>query len=573
MSESEFERLYQEFVRKGGGTYTFDGASQTPAEYYDTTSLTELSEDEIARLQAAQEQYNRQAALNTINSELANNTFTNPFDNITQSGRNAYTLLENDQGVNLINQLNNAIIASSSQQEIIDYFVSNGIDPSFMSIATLPGMAYVMYDSVQNHTDSQVSNLVQTLQDVTSLVNMSKQFSEQDNSCNAFNELMGLLSGSFDGVFGFLEGLVKPVIDFIKPFMSPISQVISLIQQGAAGVVDLIKGVLDPVMNMFSTAMNSVAELFTKATSFISDITNQIANEISGLLGLASNLAQMAQALAIASSSFDVCQMAVLMRTGSSLFTSALQQFSTPLPSFASAIPTTIDQRANPLTVQNAVASARQSTLTAPGVPQSPLIPSAMLYEPMSAYLTSPLSKLMAPINDVFSTIQSVTGQISTVKNILTGFESGGSVNGISNSDFAQTTSQPKMVKSRAFATYSSTYVNDMLRRKTDLKNLRIDITNGISRKDVTYSTAALGQAKSIIESLSLSEKSITTTLDSHTRILTYITLDGKREQELEDYSETEYNTVISPSVKGLLSSTKRVYDTSLAWWNSTKIV
>lgn len=573
MSESEFERLYQEFVRKGGGTYTFDGSSQTPAEYYDLTSLTELSADEIARLQAAQEQYNRQAALNTINSELSNNTFTNPFDNITQSGRNAYNLLENDPGVNLVNELNNAIIASSSQQEIIDYFVASGIDPAFLSIATLPGMAYIMYDLVQNHTGSQVANLVQTLQDVSSLVNMSKQFGEQDNSCNAFNALMGLLSGSFDGVFGFLEGLVKPVMDFIKPFMGPISSIIGLIQQGAAGIVNLIKGVLDPIMGAFSSAMNSVGELFTKATGFISDITNQVANEISGLLGLASNLAQMAQALAIASSSFDVCQMAVLMRTGSAVFNSALQLFSTPLPSFAPAIPTISDPRANPLTVQNAVASARQSTLTAPGVPQSPTIPSAMLYEPMSAYLTSPLSKLMAPINDVFSTIQSVTGQISMVKNMLTGFESGGSANGISSSDFAQSTSQPKMVKSRAFNTYSSTYMNDLLRRKTDLKNLRIDITNGISRTDVTYNTAALGQAKSIIESLSLSEKSITTTLDSHTRILTYVTLDGKREQELEDATANEYNTVISPSVKGLLSSTKRVYDTSFAWWNSTKIV
>ena len=573
MSESEFERLYQEFVRKGGGTYTFDGSSQTPAEFYDLTSLTDLSAEEIARLQAAQEQFNRQSALNTISSELSNNTFTNPFTSITQSGRNAYDTLANDPGVNLVSDLNAAINASSSKQDIIDYFVANGIDPSFLSIATLPDSANSMYDSVESHTDSQVSNLVQTLQDVTSLVNMSKQFGEQDTTCNAFNSLMGLLSGSFDGVFGFLEGLTKPVMDFISPFMSQISQITSLIQQGPEGLMGLISGVLDPIMSSFSSAMSSVGDLFSKATGFISDITNQITSEISGLLGLAANLTQMAQALSIASSSFDICQLAVLMRTGSSAFTSALQLFSTPLPSFAPDVPTISDPRANPLTVQNAFNTARQSTLTEPGVPQSPLTASAMLYNPMSAYLTAPLSKLMQPINDIFSTIQSASGQISMVKNILSDFDIGGSENGVTASDFAKTTSQPQMVKSKAFDTYTSKFMNDLLRRKTDLKNLRIEITNEIGRTDITYSVAVRGQAKSIIESLSVSEKSITATLDSHTRLLTYVTLDGKRVQELEDFSLNEFNTVISPSVTGLLSSTKRVYDSSYSWWDSVKIV
>ena len=573
MSESEFERLYQEFVRKGGGSYTFDGSSQTPAEYYDLTSLTELSPDEVARLQAAQEQYNRQAALNTISSELALNTFTNPFSNITQSGRSAYNLLEVDPGVSLIRSLNTAIIASSSQQEIIDYFVASGIDPAFLSIANLPGVAYLMYDQVLNHTDSQVANLVQTMQDVTSLVNMSKQFGELDNSCNAFNELMGLLSGSFDGIFGFLEGLVKPVIDFIRPFMAPLESILSLIQQGASGLISMIGNILDPILAPFKSAMNAVADLFSKATGFISDITNQIANEVAGLLGLASSLAQMAQALAIAASSFDVCQMAVLMRTGSATLTSALQQFSTPLPSLPSAIPTMVDPRANPITVQNAISSARQNTLTAQGVPQSPVAAGAMLYEPMSAYLTSPLSKLLSPIADAFSTIQSITGQVNVVKNLASSFDIGGSANGISSADYATVSSQPKMVKSKAFSTYSKTFMNDVLRRKTDLKNLRLDISNGISKQGVSYSTSALGQAKSIIETLSIAEKSITTTLDSHTKLLTYVSQDGQRIQEIEEYAANEYSNVIYPSMNGLLSSTKRVYDTSLAWWNSAKIV
>ncbi len=572
MSESEYERLYQEFVRKGGGKYTFDGTSQTPAEYYDIASLTELSPEERARLDAAQEQYNRQAALNAISQELANGAFTNPLSSITQSGINAFNVMDADEGVILVGNLYSAITASPYQQDILDYFVSVGIDPSFMAVSSLSGLAYPMYGQVQTHTDSQVSNLVQTIQDVNSLVSMSQQFGEQDSSCNRFNALMGLLSGSFDGIFGFLEGMAKPVIDFIKPFMGPINDILSIIAAGSAGIIGLISQALAPVLAPFTSAMNSVASLVSKATSFISSITSQIANEVAGLLGLISNLAQMAQALAIASSSFDVCQMAVLMRTGSSTLTSALQQFSTPLPSIPSAISTSIDPRANPTTVKSAISAARQNTLTAPGVPQSPTIPSAMLYEPMSAYLTSPLSSLMAPLGEAFSTIQSITGQISLVKNILTDFQSAGSLGGMSTTDYAYNTSSPTMVKSKAFKTYSATYMNQILRRKTDLKTLRIEITDGMNASGVNYSTSAKGQSKSIIETLAVAERSISSTLDGHTRLLTYVTADGKRNEELEAYAKNEYETVISPTMTGILANTQRVYDTSLAWWNSVKI-
>ena len=70
-SEAEYERLYQEFVLRNGGTYTFDGASMTPAEYYNLTSESDLTPEQVAQLEAAQEQFNRQQALNTIAAELA----------------------------------------------------------------------------------------------------------------------------------------------------------------------------------------------------------------------------------------------------------------------------------------------------------------------------------------------------------------------------------------------------------------------------------------------------------------------------------------------------------------------
>jgi uncharacterized protein YoxC len=572
MSESEFERLYQEFVRKGGGTYTFDGSAQTPAAYYDLTSLTELSDSEIAQLEAAQEQYNRQAALNTISTELAANAFTNPFNLINQSGRNAYIYLSTNPNFLLIEALNVAINGSANRQDILDYFISSGIGTSFLSLPSLPLTASSMYDLVQSHTDSQVSNLVQTLQDVNSLVNMSKQFGEQDSSCNMFNELMGLLSGSFDGVFNYLEGITKPITDFINSVSSQISNITSLIQNGVSNLVSQITNALSPVINTVKSAMNAVGDIVSKATGFISDITNQVAKEAAGLLNLASNLLEKAKALAIAAASFDVCQLAVLMRTGSNQLTSALSQFATPLSSPLPTVPTSIDPRANPISVQSAVSSARQSSLTAMGVPQSPLRGAVTLYNPISAYLTSALNKITEPLNDAFSTIQSVTGQVNVVKNALSNFQSGGSVNGISSDDSSIPTGSPQMVKSKAFNTYSSTYMNSLLKRKTDLKNLRLEITNGTSRTDVPYTTAVKGQAKTIIESLALTESSISSMMTAHTKLLTYVSIDGKRNQDIEDFAKEEYETNVSPNTVSLLSSSKRVYDSSLSWWNSVKI-
>ena len=92
MSEAEFERLYQEFIRKGGGSLTgsnnptasniiFETLGETvntPVEYYDEKNKIELTPSQLAELNAAEEQYNRKQALSIISSELASNNFSNP---------------------------------------------------------------------------------------------------------------------------------------------------------------------------------------------------------------------------------------------------------------------------------------------------------------------------------------------------------------------------------------------------------------------------------------------------------------------------------------------------------------
>ena len=42
-SEAELERLYQEFVNRGGGAFTFSNVNTTPAQYYSTVSSSTLT--------------------------------------------------------------------------------------------------------------------------------------------------------------------------------------------------------------------------------------------------------------------------------------------------------------------------------------------------------------------------------------------------------------------------------------------------------------------------------------------------------------------------------------------------
>ena len=42
-SEAELERLYQEFVSRGGGAFTLSNVNTTPAQYYNTVSSSTLT--------------------------------------------------------------------------------------------------------------------------------------------------------------------------------------------------------------------------------------------------------------------------------------------------------------------------------------------------------------------------------------------------------------------------------------------------------------------------------------------------------------------------------------------------
>ena len=82
-----------------------------------------------------------------------------------------------------------------------------GLGPILFFLLVFLGLGIAMFNSLKNHTAGQMSNLPQTLSDASSLAGMNAQFGEQRDSCSFFNEILGILSGAFDGTMDFIDGV------------------------------------------------------------------------------------------------------------------------------------------------------------------------------------------------------------------------------------------------------------------------------------------------------------------------------------------------------------------------------
>lgn len=575
MSESEYERLYQEFVRRGGGTYTLDGTNKTPLEYYETVTGAGLTPEEQARLDADQEQYNRQQALNTISEEIANNNFTNPFDVINELGRNAYAQMANDPIINAVGALNAAINGHEGKDAIIQYLIDNGYGSMWLTVDSLPTLTNSLYDQLQTHTDSQVANLPETMEQVSQAVAMAQQFEDRINfantqSCNLFNELLGLLSGAYDGMLNFIKDAVKPIIDFFKPYADVINNMISAITGTIDQVLAELDNILSPIKDAFSKAMNFVNDLVSQVTGFVDDLFNQISNEVAGLLNMANEMLNRAKALALAAAAFDVCQLAVLLRTGSNNLTNAIGNLTAPLPTVAPTVPTEVDPRANPAEVAAQMSAAQRDAATAQGVPQSPLRQTVRPYDPISSYFSRITSGITGALSDAVSTIRSAAGiPIASSVSTLPRNPSSQSVNQ-SGTDTAQV-SGTTAVRSRAFERFVETHVNDLLEAKNNLRRLRIEIRAEFDRTDVQYTVAQKGQSRTYIETLITAENSLTQKMNGYTASMTYTSEGGRRDEIKEAAIESRYNEMSNSALNAVISANRRVREIS-AWFNSVKI-
>lgn len=569
MSESEYERLYQEFVRRGGGQYTLDGTNKTPLEYYETVGDNGLTPEEEARLTAQEEQYNRSKALMTILDEIEANTFTNPFVGITEVGKDAYAKLSSDPVVEAIEILADVINGHTDKDAILDYFEDNGYGTDWLSTPTLDEIVEEMYDRVLEHTDDQVSDLPAKLDEVSSAVAMATQFDDTVNSlntqsCNLFNELMGLLAGAFDGMFDFIKDAVNPILDLLRPFLDKINEMASAITGAITDILSALDSILAPIKDAFARAMSAVNNLIGKVKGFVDDIFSQINSEVAGLINMANELLNRAKALALAAAAFDICQLAVLLRTGSNNLTDAITALTSPLPTPAPAVPVETDPRADPDVVSSSISSARRDAAVAPGVPQSPLRHVARPYDPISAYLLTLATDVSSALSGAISSALSVAGVTTTTSGVTTTTTS-------SNATSDTAASEPvSVVRSKAFEKFTMEYINRFLQVKNDVRKLRIEIRDEFSRDDVNYSVATVGQSRMYIETLQSLENNIQQRMLNITDQLVYRSEGGHRDEDIEEELNEKYDQLSSTAERTILSAERTENNISL-WFDSVK--
>lgn len=435
-SEAEFERLYQEFIRRNGGIPTLvSDQYNTPASYYQATNEVTLSPSELAELQAKQAQYNRQSALNTISAEISNNNFTNPYDARSQASINSlnriYSLpitIDGNQTTSYA-QLGNIRSAlafltdparggSVALAAVVYAGISDatGIDIEKLILgAGLITAGIAMFTDLQSHTNEQATDIPGKINEIDQLTGLQQSFGEMSgDSCSLFNQLMGILSGSFDSVLDFIDAGIEQFKDFMSrtEIGKLFNEIAGAIGQAVAGITGLIAGAvseiiskvsdaLAPIIAPFKDILNSIGDVIGGVLGGISDMATQIANEISGLLDMASDVANKIAALTLAGAMLDPCKLAVLLNTGTPTLAGAAQQLTSPIESAVPGlnIPTQVDPRADSAEVLNTVQQAQRMAQTQPGVPQSPINTIGQLYQPFNAYLHG----LMSSLDGIFS--------------------------------------------------------------------------------------------------------------------------------------------------------------------------
>ena len=477
-SEAEFERLYQEFVRRNGGIPTLVADQyNTPASYYNAASEVTLSPAQLAQLQARQAQYNRQAALNTISGEIASNNFTNPYKIRSQSSINnlngiaatPITITDSLTGQQIqttsygqlggirssLSPLSDPSIGGSAALATLIFAgvaSSTGVDLEKLILgAGLVAAGVAMFSDLQTHTDSQVADLPAKMDEIDQLTGLQQSFGEMSNdSCSLWNQLMGIMSGAFDGVLDFIDtgieqfknfmnstaigqvfnqvkgaidGIIGQITSQINEIMGPINGVIDQITGQIQGLIDNVSGMISdaiaPIMNQIDSVlgpikdiMNNIGDIANNVMGAVGDMVDQIAGEISGLIDMAANIANKLQSLAMAAAMLDPCKLAVLLNAGSPALAGAAQQLTAPIESAISniSVPTELDPRADPAAVNSVVTASQRNAQTEPGVPQNPFGALATLYQPFNAYLHDLIGSVEGMFGGAFETVSSLAG-------------------------------------------------------------------------------------------------------------------------------------------------------------------
>lgn len=464
MSEAEFERLYQEFIRKGGGALTSTNtptsdsaileslgeAVNTPVSYYDQSNNIGLDPSTLADLNATEEQFNRQKALGIISSEIASNNFSNPYLSVASNGIANYTTYSAHPGVSALSDTNSVFNllsdtnlggSSLTKSTILAAVLSNtGVKfDDILKGAIIGGLAIDMFNSLKSHTENQILDLPQTLEDADTLAGLNAQFGERDTSCSLFNELMGIMSGAFDGAFDLLNNAGNSIMNILEG--TGILGFFDTVKNGLSGIINgLVGGISDNISNIVSSlssivnsalgglgaTLGTLGGLASGALNAISSITNQIAGEIAGLSNMMDQITSKLKSIAMAGAMLDPCKLAVLLNTGSDELKSAANLLNAPLavPTPRFVIPTETDPRANKNAVNMRMAEAKDKASKGSGVPQSPFSSLAGIYQPINAYLFDLFDDLSGIFTSNFETVIGSDGQTKIVEKPVTGSNS-----------------------------------------------------------------------------------------------------------------------------------------------------
>jgi hypothetical protein len=568
-SEAEIERLYQEFVNRGGGQYTFSNVNTTPAQYYSTTSSASLTPGQEALLIARQEQFNRQSALSTIASEVAGNNFTNPYIGRADNSIGIINNFALNPTLANVTALAGAFGSFSAIEQTAIFagiLELTGVDVgNVIKVLGIGALGLALFNSLKTHTIGQMSDLPKTLSDASALAGMNSQFGEQKDSCSFFNEILGVLSGGFDGTMDFIDNAFDKLGGFLQ--QSGISGIIDQITSAISGaggiigdVINAVSGVINSATSALSGILGQIGSMVGKVTNAIADVTNQIAMEAQKLLGLASELLSKALALSMAAAALDPCQMAVILNTGSNEMKGAVNKLNAPMNALSS-IPTSIDSRADAGTVIKTMDQAKQEASQSPGVPQSPFTETAKLHKPLDAYLHNLFAEVTGIFGDTFDTIKNAVGGT-----VLSATPKTGSLPSTSTNTPKTT---PTIISSDAWRQWQGAYSNTLLELKRDIKHLKMFINQAVATK--TFSTEELKQQAIILsEQLAQDETSVSVELKSANSQLVYESEGNKFRIDSKEQNKLELlNSKVAPHTTRLINRIKRNYASAVVQWNS----
>lgn len=578
-SEAEYERLYQLWESSGGGGVTLANTN-TPAAYYDERSSISLSPEQLAALQTRQAHYNKTQALQVFSSEISANNFTNPYNVRSDTSIRAFNSFNSTPSVASVAALSTILGGNAVLIAALSSIM--GVDDlgKLLGVAGLGLLGAAMFGKLQSHTNSQTVDLPGTLEQVGSLADMSKQFGTSPDSCSIFNELMGILSGAFDGVMDFIDAGLDKLTSALAPLMNQInaitgaitaqigaltSVITNLASQGMAAITDAISGLLPNLSSLvpqgLKDAFNEIGNLASGMMGAIADMTNQISNEIANLVDMASAIAQKLAALALAAASFDPCKLMVLMNTGSPDLKSAIGNITSPLTDAIPDIATVLDPRANQADVEAAVQSAKESAPTDPGVPQSPMTPKAQLYTPHDSYLFDVEENFESQFGgeEVYKSTPTETGTKTTE------LPKSGSTSD-KKEEKGVTTHRPSTYESNIYAQWTSEHSNNALQLKRRIGKLRNQ-----ARKALKNGKFRNESVKNSVEDMQYEYDEVSAELqkllsDAKTG-LSYVSNIGKRDPALEKEKENEYKSIWGPRAnEGIRRITRDVDDLESTW-------